>query len=381
MSPCRIGSTDRGQCACALTVQRFSPTPTRPTKSRSMAIRFLRSGAHKNHSKREFLLWEPVRNLHSSFPSHLQRFWAQNGSGDRRTRSGKTSIVQREVDSWGYAPRSASGGIPSIVAAATEYRRFFSFAKRKRRISSLCRASSTVYLFRVRYRTHNTVPTSFSLFFNRQTLKIPHIMADVVADVMWVFITIITIYYCIYYIIFIIIIEGMLSLYIIVLYYYCRLLIRADAPRVLTSPPQSWGGAAFFPRPRAYLFGRRRQWRAETLTRRESLTAADDHRLPRPVTTHLRRTLEMSAHPRVVSYRVSPKTHISLGYIRPRTIFAVRRENHMVVPRTRFYLAIADKDALSLYTVFFFSRIISCPNKVVRLFDDAPATRMSRPSL
>jgi len=33
----------------------------------------------------------------------------------------------------------------------------------KRRVSSLCRARSTVYLFRVRYRTHNTVPIRFSL--------------------------------------------------------------------------------------------------------------------------------------------------------------------------------------------------------------------------
>lgn len=100
-------------------------------------------------------------------------------------------------------------------------------------------------------------------------------MADVVADVMWVFFTIINNYYQYYYPLLLLPLLPLLLLlkcilqvlYIIVLYYY-RLVavLRADASWlwVLTSPPpQSWG-AAFFPRPprsRAYLLGRWRQCR------------------------------------------------------------------------------------------------------------------------
>jgi len=76
MSQCRIGSTDRGHCACALTVQRFSPTPTEFTESRSMAVRFWRLWAQKNHPKWDFLRREPARSKRPSFLCHQQRFWA-----------------------------------------------------------------------------------------------------------------------------------------------------------------------------------------------------------------------------------------------------------------------------------------------------------------
>jgi len=77
-----------------------------------------------------------------------------------------------------------------------------------------------------------------------------------------------------------------------------------------------------------------------------------------------------------VSYRVPFKTLIFLRVYNNRllTTIAVRRGNHMVGPRTRLYLTIADNDALGLLTsptdfgVFF--RVTSCPSRVVRLFDD-----------
>jgi len=137
-------------------------------------------------------------------------------------------------------------------------------------------------------------------------------------------------------------------LYIIILLLSCIVVVavlRADAPwpRVLTSPPpppRSWG-AAFFPPSAAIaripLGTPTPMPRAETLARRESLTAADDRRLPRPVTT----PRPADAPNRLLTLagwrNVSPETLFQYfplcGDVRPRAILAVRRGNHIVGAR------------------------------------------------
>lgn len=95
MSPCRIGSTDRGHCACALMVQRFSPTPNRHTESLSMAVRFWRLWADKNHQKRDFSWREPTRGERPSFPRSPQHFWAPNRVW------WPAAVVRHDIDSYG----------------------------------------------------------------------------------------------------------------------------------------------------------------------------------------------------------------------------------------------------------------------------------------
>lgn len=74
MSPCRIGPTDRGHYACALPVQRFSPTPILLPKLPSIDIRFLWPRAYENHSKRDFSRQEPAKSLHPFVPCRSSLF-------------------------------------------------------------------------------------------------------------------------------------------------------------------------------------------------------------------------------------------------------------------------------------------------------------------
>lgn len=150
---------------------------------------------------------------------------------------------------------------------------------------------------------------------------------------------------------------------------------RAVWPRVLTSPPQSWG-AVFSPRPllsRAYLFGRRRQCRAETLARRESLTAADDRRLLRPVTT----PHPAGARNRLLTLTVwilatfSPKIRISRG---TSGFWRLSRSGVGITWSDAVYPPIAD-ETLRLLTLpadaaSLFFRITRRPSKVVSLSDN-----------
>lgn len=180
-----------------------------------------------------------------------------------------------------------------------------------------------------------------------------------------------------------------------VLLLFCIIIVaflRADAPwpRVLTSPPpppQSWG-AAFFPRPqrsRAYLLGRRRQCRAETLARRESLTAADDRRLPWLVTAP-RLADAWNRLPTLAGWRnVSPKTlfqYFPLCDIRPQAWESHGRGSEAVLPVDRRRNAsFVDLAADRRRVAFFICRNTMCPSKVVRLSNHvASRARVSKAS-
>lgn len=106
----------------------------------------------------------------------------RNGAADAETRFDTESIVPGRLRLCRV--RAAVGVRRHSLHCCRRRCRFFSFANaRSTRLFPLS-CALTVYLSRVRYRTHNALHISSSTRnHRRQTLKIPHTMADVVADV------------------------------------------------------------------------------------------------------------------------------------------------------------------------------------------------------